>query len=51
MSNWIVDWSILQIKNPEQKLLMLGAKLVERVASEIYRASQEWRPGVQRLES
>ena len=34
--NWILDWSILQIKDPERRILQLGAKVVERVASEIY---------------
>ena len=40
MCNWILDWSILHEKKLEQKLLMLGAKLIERLASEVYRASQ-----------
>lgn len=39
MCTWINDWAVLQIKDPEVKLLTLGAKLVERVANEVYRAS------------
>ena len=50
MGKWIVDWSILQRKKLEEKLLQLGAKLIERVASEIYKATQGWRLEVQRLE-
>ena len=49
MCNWIVHWSVLQRKKPEQKLLQLGAKLIERVASEIYKVAQGWRLGVRRL--
>jgi hypothetical protein len=49
MCNWIADWSVLQRKKLEQKLLQLGAKLIERVASETYKAAQGWRLGVRRL--
>ena len=49
--NWIVDWAVLQRKNPGQNLLMLGAKLIEQVASEVYRASHGWRAGAPRLMS
>ena len=38
MCNWILDWAVLQIKDPGEKLLMLGARLIEQVASEIYRS-------------
>lgn len=51
MCSWIFDWSVLQIKEPDTKLLTLGVKQVDRVASEIYIASQGWRPGVLRLGS
>lgn len=47
--NWISDWSILQIKEPEGRMLMLGAKVLEQVASEVYRSAQGWRLGVPRL--
>nr|XP_020163495.1 uncharacterized protein LOC109748887 [Aegilops tauschii subsp. strangulata] len=36
-------------KNPRQNLLMFGARLIEQVASEVYKASQGWRAGVRRL--
>lgn len=49
MCLWIADWSILQTKEPETRLLKLGARLVERVANAVYRASQGWRPGVLRI--
>ena len=49
--NWILDWSILHIKVPERRILQLGTKVVERVASEIFKASQGWRLGVPRLEN
>lgn len=39
MCNWINDWSMLQIKDREAKLLTLGAKLVQQVANEVYRTS------------
>lgn len=51
MCNWISDWAVLQIKDPGGRALMLGARLIKQVASEIYRASQGWRIGVQRLEA
>ena len=47
--NWSVDWAVLQRKNPRQNLLMLGARLIEQVASKVYKASQGWRAGVRRL--
>ena len=34
----------------EERLMQLGAKLIEQVASEIYKAAQGWRLGVRRLE-
>ena len=42
--NWIVDWSVLQIKNPERRLLMLGVKLIERVANEISKHCKDGDP-------
>ena len=51
MCNWIVDWSILQRKKLEERLLQLGAKLIEWVASEVYKATQRWRLAVRRLEA
>ena len=50
MTHWMVDWSILQIKEQTKKALELGARLLERVASEVYAASQGWRINVARLE-
>mgnify|MGYP006267642221 FL=1 len=50
MTHWMVDWSILQIKEQEKKVLELGARLLERVASEVYAAPQGWRINVLRLE-
>ena len=50
MNHWIVDWSILQTEEPRKKVLELGAKLLERVTSEVYVASQGWRINVARLE-
>ena len=49
MCSRITDWAILQKKDPEEKMLMLGARLIEQVASEIYRAAQGWRFCVKRL--
>lgn len=49
MCAWIFDWSVLQMKEPDIKLLTLGGRLVERVASEIYTPLQGWRPGVLQL--
>ena len=49
MCNWIIDQSILQEKKPGGKMLILGAKKIERVASEVYKVSQGWRPGIRRL--
>ena len=39
MGNWISIGSILQKKGAKAKMLMLGARLIERVASEIYKAT------------
>lgn len=50
MSHWMVDLSILQIKEQRRKALELGGKLLEGVASEVYAASQGWRINVARLE-
>lgn len=49
MCSWIMGWSILWIKEAWQKVLMLGAKLTERVASEVYRALHGWMPGVMQM--
>ena len=49
MGNWISIGSILQKKGAKAKMLMLGARLVEQVASEVFRSSRGWRPGVPRL--
>ena len=46
---WITDWAILQKKGPGERMLTLGARLIEQVASEIFKASQGWRFGVPRL--
>ena len=48
--NWIMDWAVLQRKDPEEKIFMLGARLIEQVASEIYMATQGCRIGVMRLQ-
>lgn len=40
---------VAEEKKPEEKTLTLGAKLIERMASEVYKATQDWRPGVPRL--
>jgi hypothetical protein len=50
MSHWLIDWSILQTKEPPKKVLELGARLLERAASEVYAAKQGWRINVARLE-
>ena len=50
MTHWMVDWSILQIKEQRKKALELGARLLERVASEVYAASQAWRINMELLE-
>ena len=43
------NWEILQIKEGNQRVLTLGAKVMEQVAGEAYSASQGWhRPGVLR---
>lgn len=39
MCHWTSDWSILQIKKQDQKMLMVGTRLIEQVASDVYRAS------------
>lgn len=39
---WVVGWSILQIKEVNKEVLMVGARLLERVASEVYKSSQGW---------
>ena len=46
----MVDWSILQIKEQQKKVLELGERVLERVASEVYAASQGWRINVAWLE-
>ena len=46
---WLVDWSILQIKEPSRKMLELGARVLERAANEVYTAGQGWRINVARL--
>lgn len=46
----INSWVILQKKQERQKELIWGAKLLERVANEVFSASRGWRPGIlQRL--
>lgn len=50
MCRWILDWSILQIKEQNREVMELGIKLLERVANEVYKASQGWRYNVARLE-
>ena len=50
MSYWMVDWSILQIKEQQKKVLELGARLLEWVANEVYAASRGCRINVARLE-
>lgn len=46
---WIVGGSILQIKVENKEVLMLGGKLLKRVANEVYRSSQGWRHGDLRI--
>ena len=50
MCSWITDWAILQKKDPGERMLTLGARLIEQAASEIFKASQGWRFGVPRLQ-
>ena len=45
----INSWAILQPKQGSREELMWGAKLLERVASEIFSASRGWRPGTLRI--
>ena len=49
VNSWIGDWAQLQTKEAKGKVLRVGARVVEQVASEVYKASQGWRPGVLRL--
>ena len=49
MVRWLVDWSILQTKEPPKKMLELGARVLERATSEVYTAGQGWRINVARL--
>ena len=49
MVRWLVDWSILQTKEPPRKMLELGARVLERAANEVYTAGQGWRINVARL--
>ena len=49
MCRWLTDWSILQIKEPSKKMLELGARVLERAASEVDTATQGWRTNVARL--
>ncbi|XBI81243.1 hypothetical protein VPH35_090204 [Triticum aestivum] len=51
LSNATTCLSSHRKKNPDQNLLSLGAKLIEWVVSEVYLASQGWRPGVLRLDN
>ena len=50
MCGWISDWAILQRKDPEERMLMPGARLVEQVASDVYKAKQGWRFGILRIQ-
>lgn len=47
---WIMAWPILQTNEQNKKVLELGTKLQEHVASDVYKASQGWRYNVPRLE-
>ena len=49
ISRWLIDWSILQTKERPRKMLELGARVLERAASEVYTAGQGWRINVARL--
>ena len=44
--NWINSWAILQPKQESREDLIWGAKLLERVGSDIFNATHGWRPGV-----
>lgn len=46
---YITGWSILQIKEANKEVLMLGARLLEQVASGVYKASQGRRHSVLRI--
>ena len=46
-TTWICDWDSLHIKEAKENMLMVKAKLINQVASEVYQAVQGWRrPGV-----
>ena len=49
MVTWIGDWSILQTKKQNKRVLDLGTRLLEHVASDVYKASHGWRYNVPRL--
>lgn len=51
MCNWIMIGPFYRRRKNRGKLLMLGARLVEEVENEIYRAAHRWRLGVLRLGS
>ena len=51
MTYWITSWSILQTKDQARRMLELGSRLLEQVASEVYRASQGWRINVARIQA
>lgn len=46
----IESWSILQKNEESLKEMKWAVKLLERVTSEVFHASKEWRPGVLRIE-
>ena len=49
MCGWISDWAVLQKRCPGERMLMLGAKLIVQVASDVYKALQGWHFGVLRV--
>ena len=50
LCGWISDWAILQKRDADEKMLMLGAKLIVQVASDAYKAAQGRCFGVLRIQ-
>ena len=47
---WIQTWSSLQVKQEGRDKVLFSAKVIEKVAMEVYGARGSWRPWIPRLE-
>lgn len=47
--NWTENWVVLQKLEANRRRLVLGARLIKQVASEVFSSRHSWRPGARRL--